>query len=134
MAEHADSHRLRDELLKATGLGPHATDEDAWVGVESDRVDGETNSSSADHAVQKLAQAGIEARQRPFVRPDGWSKPYAVLLGPGPDPQSRIRMEILVQHRDLTRAQQVLAAAEPPPISDEELTRQALESAPPDPE
>jgi hypothetical protein len=64
------------------------------------------------------------------VNPDqsstGW---YGMSPDGGPGPTARIRAAVLVHHRDLQRASELVAENfTPDAISDEELTRQALEA------
>lgn len=89
-------------------------DPDAWTPVAKGlRVDdAETgHSEQADELAAALTAAGIEARQRAYVLQDdiGMGRSGFRLLGPGPAPADRIRVEVLVHHRDVERAGDLIA-------------------------
>ncbi len=91
-----------------------------------DRDDG-TSARAAD-LVRSLSDAGIRAEQRPYMVPDvrvSW-------FTSGPAVNDRIRVAVLVHSRDVERATRLshereATIPELEPISDEELTRLAME-------
>jgi len=119
--------------LKWVGLEEEPEEPDAWDPVVSDLAveDPEEGSSEAASQIEAaLAAAGIQAHRRVYIAPDqsstGW---YGLNFSGGPGPSSRVRAAVLVHHRDLERATSVIDAQfTPEAISDEELTRQALEA------
>lgn len=132
--EPAHPHRW----LKWMGLQEHPEDPDAWVAVTTDLpIDDDSNGSSelASRIVARLSEAGIEAQQKSYVRPDTMrtvGTSYGILFDAGPAAPDRIRFAVIVRHRDLERAGQLVAEVSresaPRPISDAELTRQSLEA------
>ncbi len=127
--EHPHEHRW----LKWVGLEEPPEEPDAWDPVASDLPveNPEAGSSeAASQIVAALAAAGIQAHQRIYVAADesstGW---YGLNFSGGPGPSSRVRAAVLVHHRDLEPATKLVAEQfAPGAISDEELTRQALEA------
>ena len=131
MPEHQHPHE--HEWLKWVGLEEEPEDPDAWDPVARDLPveNPDTHSSeAASQIASALSAGGITAHQRTYVAPDqsssGW---YGLNFDGGPGPSSRVRAAVLVHHRDLERATQLVTEQfMPDPISDEELTRQALEA------
>ena len=130
---HADEHPHEHKWLEWVGLEEAPEDADAWDAVASD-LPVENPEARASQAGSQIAAAldaaGIRARQRIYVAPDqsstGW---YGLSFDGGPGPSSRVRAAVLVHHRDLERATKLVAEQfTPDEISDEELTRQALEA------
>lgn len=127
--EHPHEHRW----LKWVGLEEPPEEPDAWDPVASDLPVENPEAGSSEAASQiaaALAAAGIQAHQRIYVAADesstGW---YGLNFSGGPGPSSRVRAAVLVHHRDLEPATKLVAEQfAPGAISDEELTRQALEA------
>jgi hypothetical protein len=103
-------------FLQRLGLTPGPPDPEEWVEL----AESTPGSTVADGLVAGLRALGIEAREKPYVAPDG-----VFDLGGGPDAGSRVRLAVLVHRRDEARATEYLRAHEAQPISDAELTRQA---------
>jgi hypothetical protein len=105
-------------------------DPDSWVPVASNLSvdDPDTGRSAlAAQIVGKLGRAGIDAHQRAYVPPD------TAFLFAGTAPADRVRVAVVVHERNEEQAKRVVTtvAANPadlPPLSDQELTRQALEA------
>ena len=127
--------------LRKLGLESDSPGPDDWVPVaRAFDVDGAGQTSSADASafVERLERAGIEADSRPyeFVALDpGHFHALGVMSGS----HAVIRVAVLVRSRDTASARQIAQAfkreaeAAPPagPVSDDELTRQALDAGPP---
>jgi len=81
-----------------------------------------------------LAEAGIQAEARPYVRSDDGML-RGITGDDGSTAQSRLRVAVVVRRRDQVRAEAILRERpKAEPISDEELTRLAEEAGPPPPE
>lgn len=84
-------------------------DADAWTPVAQDLPVDDAETGRCEEAaklVARLAAAGIEGRQHPYVLQDDISigRSGLRLLGPGPAAADRIRVAVLVRRRDLERA------------------------------
>jgi hypothetical protein len=132
---HAGHHGWRRWI----GLADDGPDPEAWVRIMALPVeDAQTfGSQRAASIVEALHRAGIEARPEPYVTPDSGAGLYQ--LQPSREARDRIQVAIMVRIRDRDAAHDLLhgsaQAGEPHqgvlenemnPISDEELTRQAL--------
>ena len=128
-----DQHPHEPKWLEWVGLDEPPEDPDAWDAVASDLPveDPQTGASEgASQIVAALAAAGVRAHQRIYVAADqsstGW---YGLNFDGGPGPSSRVRAAVLVHHRDSEQAARLVAEQfTPEAISDDELTRQALEA------
>jgi hypothetical protein len=117
------------------GLQPPPPDPDEWVPVTSASVDDVKTGSSrqASRLAKTLEAAGIETQLKPYVVPD----PPTTRTS-GPDVADRIRVAVLVHHRDSAQARERLRSLdeesarrrqrERDQISDDELTRLSLEA------
>jgi hypothetical protein len=130
-----DDARHRHRWLEWLGLEAPPPEPDTWVPVaRAFRVDDVRHQSSAMAArlVHRLHREGIEGRQRTY----GFDTTRATALAASGGLVTRVA--VLVHHRDRGRAIEIakrLARDEQerlrvPPISDEELAGQALETAP----
>ena len=105
-------------------------DPDSWVPVASNLAVDNTDTGRSAFAAQivgTLARAGIDAHQRAYVPPD------TAFLFAGTAPADRVRIAVVVHERDEEQAKRVVATVDPdpadlPPLSDQELTHQALEA------
>ena len=111
-------------LLQRLGLKSVSPDPEQWVEL-AESVPG---SSVPAEVVAGLKAIGIDAREKPYVPPDG-----VFDLGGGPEAASRLRLAVLVHRRDEARATAFLRAHEAEPISDAELARQAQAAGEPEP-
>lgn len=130
----------RHAWLERLGLEASTPGPDSWVPVaracEVDEV-ATRSSSAASQLVAALDRAGIEAKPHPYQFD---KKRRGILF---PEDHMVARVAVLVQHRDLERAVQVATDFErdltaeqqrgehQPLVSEEELTREALEAGPP---
>lgn len=100
MSFHPGDHRW----LHWLGLDEPPPDPAAWIPVATDcPVEDPVKGSSetAGKIVKVLADGGVEAHQRAYVRAD-----QMALVGP--EAADRIRVAVLVHNRDLDRAQALL--------------------------
>ena len=97
--------RQRRTWRERLGLQPPPQDPDEWVPVTSATVDDANTgfSSLASPSAKALEAAGIETQQKPYVLPDAPATRTS-----GPDVTDRIRVAVLVHHRDLDRARERL--------------------------
>lgn len=119
--------------LERLGLKAAEAAPDDWVVVARLPVQSQGRSSGAEKMVEKLTEAGIEARAERFVLPDdsasrGW------VGDTGPGAQDRVRVAVQTRRRDQARANVVLGRGQAEPVSDEELARLAEQAGPPPPE
>jgi len=119
MGEDRSGEKPKHRWLAWVGLQEPPPDPDAWVPVATGRVDdpdtGASNYASA--VVRVLADAGIEAHQRPYVVPDNAGLVAAALL----DTRSvddRVRVAVLAHSVDLERARSVVAGVHEQDVPD----------------
>ena len=137
--------------LRWAGLEDPPPEADSWVPIVRGLAcsDRETHTSTMGaRLVDRLSDAGIEAQQRSyeFDVPSSPGQTISGLVGFGGSMGGRmaLRVAVLVHNRDRERAVQIAIqlshqfqqeetdrAQKAPPISDEELTREALEAGPP---
>ena len=125
MTQEEPVERPKHRWLAWMGLQAPPTDPDAWVPVASGRVSDPTTGASdfAKAIAQTLADAGIEAHQRPYVVPA--SLAGLLTLG-GASASDRVRVAVLVHARDEQRARPLVGAAhEPDPGASQPTERQA---------
>jgi hypothetical protein len=119
---HADTiHAMSDSSqipkhrwLKWVGLQEPPVDPDAWMAVAKDLGvdDAETGfCEQASRIADALKAAGIEAHQRVYARPDqGRNSGFTLQAFVGGLPAAnRVRVAVVVQNRDLERAQKLVA-------------------------
>lgn len=120
--------------LKWMGIQEPPLEADSWVpvarGLTDLRVDASDQEVSPVGAelVKRLGDAGIEARQRTYE----FDESYVSLMGGGGGAMET-HVAVLVHERDHARALPVAAEfnQELETVSDDELTKEALEAAPP---
>ena len=95
----------------------------AQGGLETESI-----SNYAERIVELLAEAGVQAEAKPYVRPDAQGL-SGITGGDGPTATARVRVGVMVHRRDQARAEEiVLSQPKAQPISDEELSRLAEEA------
>jgi hypothetical protein len=104
--------RFRRGLLRRMGLESPPADPEQWVPVFSGLLDDvETGfSEQAARIRDALTEAGIDARQQPYVLPDHHSSRF----WGGPGVTGRIEIAVVVRRRDQPRAEQLLATRDAP--------------------
>jgi hypothetical protein len=129
-------------LLRWAGLQGPAPSDESWVPVAARFMPDMSNHRSgvAELLVEKLAAAGVEARQAPY---EASASAGGIAIGASMANKAP-RVAVLVQKHDRERAMPVVVemkaaldrqleeAGEPSPVSDEELTRMALAAADPE--
>lgn len=116
MSQDQPAETPKHRWLAWVGLQAPPADPDAWVPVTSGRVDDpDTGASGYTSAVvQALADAQIEAHQRPYVVPDSAGLP-AALLASNRSAADRVRVAVLVHARDVDQARIVVGSVQPEP-------------------
>jgi len=124
------------------GLEGNVPDLEAWVRVTAVAVESDHTllSPRARQVIDELERAGIEVRAEPYVIPDSGAKLYR--LQPPGEAVDRVRAAILVRARDHDAAVELFRDADlaaeqrrhrladaVEPLSDAELTRQALNAS-----
>jgi hypothetical protein len=99
--------------LARLGLQAPPPDPAAWVPVAMGHVNDPVTGASdyASDVVGLLANAGIEARQRPTVVPDDHGLAAAVLVS-APEAVDRIRVAVLVHVRDAEQARALITSTD----------------------
>jgi hypothetical protein len=112
MSHEKRAEKPKHRWLAWVGLQEPPPDPEAWVPVATGPVDdsGTGASSYASTISQALTDAGIEARQRPYVVPDNRGL-AAALLVVNQSAADRVRVAVLVRARDLERARSVVGTA-----------------------
>jgi hypothetical protein len=117
VSQDQPAQKRKHRWLAWVGLEEPPADPEAWVPVATGRVDdADTGASNYASAIaQALADAGIEAQQRPYVVPDNSGLAAAVLLV-NQSAGERVRVAVLVHNRDLARARPVVGNAHDPEL------------------
>lgn len=116
MSREPPAEKPKHRWLAWVGLQEPPRDPDAWVPVATGRVDdSETGASGyASAIVQALADAQIEAHQRPYVVPDNTGMAAALLVS-NRSAADRVRVAVLVHSRDLEHARSIVSTGQPEP-------------------
>jgi hypothetical protein len=121
------SRSVKRGWLERVGLKAKEPSRGDWVVVDKGPVDSRVSSSYADELVERLTEAGIDARTEPYVLPDAGAG-FSRAASTGPSARERVLVAVLVRRRDQARAKAVVDSRQVEPISDEELTRLAEEA------
>jgi hypothetical protein len=117
MSEDQPAEKRKHRWLAWMGLQERPPDPEAWVPVATGRVDDPDTGASnyASTIAQALADAGIEAQQRPYVVPDNRGLASAVLLV-NRSAAERVQVAVLVHGHDVARARSVVGNAHDPEL------------------
>ncbi len=116
MSQDQPAEKPKHRWLAWVGLQAPPADPDAWVLVASGRVDDADTGASgyASAVVQALADAQIEAHQRPYVVPDNAGL-SAALLASNRSSADRVRVAVLVHAREVDQARVVVGSVQAEP-------------------
>lgn len=116
MSQDQPAEKPKHRWLAWVGLQEPPAGPDAWLPVATGRVD-DSDTGASDYAsavVQALADAQIEAHQRPYVVPDNTGL-AAALFASNRSAADRVRVAVLVHSRDLERARPIVGTVQPEP-------------------